>query len=135
MTDLSVLGDPIKKVAAGGYNVAALTQGGALYVWGAQPTKSQGRHQVFPDINGTPNYIEVDGDKDVTDIALGESHAIALTSDGCVYVIGANTNGQLGLGRNREAVDSWTKLDFELDIDREVVGVEAGPRSSFLMTS
>lgn len=82
-----------------------------------------------------PNFVEVDGDKDVEDIALGDSHAIALTTDGCVYIIGENTNGQLGLGKEMAVVDSWTKVEFQAAAGWEVVGVEAGPRSSFITTS
>lgn len=136
MTDLTALGEPIKRIAAGGYNAAALTESGALYIWGTLPTKSQGLHHVFPDISRIPNYVEVDGDKDVKDIALGESHAIALTTDGCVYVVGANINGQLGLGLDiSDTVDNWTRVDFPLPEGWEIATVAAGPRSSFIMTS
>lgn len=68
-------------------------------------------------------------------MAVGESHAIALTTDGCVYVIGGNTNGQLGLGMETGIVSSWTKVEFQATEGWEVVGVEAGPRSSFIITS
>ncbi|KAF4976161.1 hypothetical protein FZEAL_7139 [Fusarium zealandicum] len=134
--DLNDLGEPVKKVAAGGYTVAALTEGGGLYIWGADPTGSHILHQVFPGLSGIPNYVEVDGDKDVQDIALGESHAIALTTDGCVYVVGDNTNGQLGLGKDlKDPVESWLRIDFKVPLEREIVGVEAGPRSSFIITA
>lgn len=69
------------------------------------------------------------------DIALGESHGIALTADKCVYVIGSNANGQLGLGKDFGIAKSWLKLDFEVPSGWEVVGVEAGPRSSFILTA
>ncbi|KAM5350474.1 hypothetical protein ACJ41O_006979 [Fusarium nematophilum] len=136
VSDLSDLGEPVKKVAAGGYAVAALTEGGGLYLWGAQSTGSQGGHQAFGDLSGIPNYVEVDGDKDVQDVALGESHAIALTADGCLYVVGDNTNGQLGLDKDfKGPVESWLKIDFQVPQGWETVGVEAGPRSSFIVTA
>ncbi|UPK94990.1 hypothetical protein LCI18_005925 [Fusarium solani-melongenae] len=136
VSDLSDIGEPIKKVAAGGYTLAALTDGGGLYLWGMQSPGSQSRHQAFADLSGIPNYVEVDGDKDVQDIALGESHAIALTTDGCVYVVGDNTNGQLGLGSDSKSpVESWVKVPFIIPSGWDIVGVEAGPRSSFIVTA
>lgn len=136
VTDLSTLGEGIKKVAAGGYTIAALTETGALYIWGALPPLAQVRHHVFPDISRIPNYIQVDGEKDVMDVGLGEYHAIALTADGCVYVIGGNFNGQLGLGGDGpETAENWTKVDFKVRQGWEIIGVEAGERSSFIMTA
>ncbi|EFY92198.1 hypothetical protein MAC_01799 [Metarhizium acridum CQMa 102] len=77
-----------------------------------------------------------DGGKDVQDVALGDSHAIALTTDGTVYVIGRNDNGQLGL---RQGVDmvakTWTKVKLGVPDDCQVVGVAAGPKSSFILTA
>lgn len=136
VSDLSDIGEPIKMVAAGGYTLAALTEGGGLYLWGMQSPGSQSRHQAFADLSGIPNYVEVDGEKDVQDIALGESHAIALTTDGCVYVVGDNTNGQLGLGSDSKSpVESWLKVPFNSPQGWNIVGVEAGPRSSFIVTA
>ncbi|KAJ4228069.1 hypothetical protein NW759_004156 [Fusarium solani] len=136
VSDLSDIGEPIKKVAAGGYTLAALTEGGGLYLWGMQSPGSQSRHQAFTDLSGMPNYVEVDGEKDVQDIALGESHAIALTTDGCVYVVGDNTNGQLGLGSSfKSPVESWVKVPFITPPGWDIVGVEVGPRSSFIVTA
>ncbi|KAF7563099.1 hypothetical protein G7046_g1038 [Stylonectria norvegica] len=134
VTDLNDLEDPVTKVAAGGYIGAALTEGGGLYVWGAKPPGSHS-HQVFADISQTPNYVEVDGDKDVKDVSLGESHAIALTTDGCIYVVGKNDNGQLGLGEDTNIAETWAKVDFTITPGWKVVGVEAGPRSSFVTIS
>ncbi|CVK98404.1 uncharacterized protein FMAN_16162 [Fusarium mangiferae] len=133
--DLSDLGEPIKKIAAAGYTAAALTESGGLYLWGMAPPGSQCRHNVFQDISELPNYFEVDGDKDVQDIGLGESHAIALTTDGCVYIIGDNTNGQVGRGKDaQDPVSSWLKIDFTPPEGWAIIAVEAGPRSSFIVT-
>ncbi|KAF5630541.1 e3 ubiquitin ligase HERC6 [Fusarium sp. NRRL 52700] len=133
--DLSDLGEPIKKVAAAGYTAAALTESGGLYLWGMAAPGSQSRPSISQDISELPNYFEVDGDKDVQDIGLGESHAIALTTDGCIYVIGNNTNGQIGLGEDaQDPVSSWSKIDFTPPEGWAIVAVEAGPRSSFIVT-
>ncbi|KAG5747520.1 hypothetical protein H9Q69_003123 [Fusarium xylarioides] len=133
--DLRDLGEPIKKIAAAGYTAAALTESGGLYLWGMAAPGSHSRHNVFQDISELPNYFGVDGDKDVQDIGLGESHAIALTTDGCIYIIGSNTNGQISLGKDaQDPVSSWTKIDFTPPEGWVIVAVEAGPRSSFIVT-
>ena len=135
VSDLGDLGEPVKHVAAGGYTAAALTESGAVYAWGMPSIGSRHILGPFSSLSGTPNYIEIDGGKDIQDIALGESHAIALTTDGDVYVIGGNRNGQLGLGRSAATrIDSWTRVDPGLAAEHAVVGVAAGPRSSFVLT-
>lgn len=82
-----------------------------------------------------PNYTEVDGGKDVVDVALGEAHAIALTLDGLIYVIGENSNGQLGLGREIGRAETWTRVPFLVVDGYKIVGVAAGPRASFILTA
>ncbi|KAJ4013528.1 hypothetical protein NW752_007829 [Fusarium irregulare] len=133
--DLSDLGESIEKVSAGGYTLGALTDSGGLYLWGMKPPGSQSRYTAFIDLGPMPSYVEVDGEKDVQDFAIGEAHAIALTTDGCVYVIGDNTNGQIGLGKPVKQSALWSKIDFILPPDEEVVAIEAGPRASFIVTA
>ncbi|KAG9256638.1 regulator of chromosome condensation 1/beta-lactamase-inhibitor protein II [Emericellopsis atlantica] len=133
--DLDGLGEPVRKVAAGGYTVMALTQSGGLYAWGAQAPGSHRQQLPIAALNGVPNYVEVDGDVDIQDIAVGECHAITLSTEGEVFVLGGNRNGQLGLGQAAtDHVSSWTKLDIPLRENERVVGVFAGARSSFLLT-
>lgn len=130
------LGDPVRAVAAGGYTVAALSESGALYIWGMVPPGDASKQQAIAELNHIPNYIEVDGDKDVKDVAVGESHAIALTTDGHVYAIGHNDDGQLGLGKDTQSsLDSWTKVDLHLPPRHRAVSVAAGPRTSFILVS
>jgi regulator of chromosome condensation len=101
-----------------------------------KPPGSQSRRNVFSELNSIPNYVEVDGEKDVQDIAIGESHAIALTTDGCIYVVGDNTNGQIGLGKGeKDFIESWHKIDFIPHPGWGIVAVKAGPRSSFIVTA
>lgn len=83
-----------------------------------------------------PNYIEVDGGKDVQEVALGESHALVLTTDGCVYALGDNHNGQLGLGTEfRGMAEDWVNIGFIASDGQQVVSIGAGPRSSFIITA
>lgn len=130
------LGEPIRKVAAGGYTVAALTGSGSVYAWGLQSAGTHRRRQAIPGLTDMPNYVEVDGGKDVQDIAVGESHAVALTADGDVYVIGGNENGQLGMGKDFAGrAREWTRVKWDKPKGHHVVHVVAGPRSSFVLTT
>lgn len=136
MPDLASLGEPIKHVSAGGYSLAALTESGAIYIWGMPPRGSYHGRNAFATLSGIPNYTQVDDGKDVQDMAVGDSHAIALTADGSIYVMGENTNGQIGLGKfSGEGVQSWMKAILDVPSGHEAVGVAAGPRSSFVLTA
>ena len=131
------LEDPVKRISANGYVLAALTESGSVYIWGR---KSRGAHgwgaDFFEELSAIPNYCEVGEGLDVQDFALGDSHAIASTTDGDVYVIGANRNGQLGLGQSKDyVVREWTRIRLNLPTSHHVVSVAAGPRSSFIATA
>ncbi|KAH6603904.1 hypothetical protein Trco_007350 [Trichoderma cornu-damae] len=145
--DIVSADDPVKRVTAGGTAVAALTSSsGSVYVWGSTPSASskspssshaRRRGHAFQELSGIPNYTEIDNGKDVVDVALGEAHAIALTADGLIYVIGENHNGQLGLGRRAGVgrAETWINLPFRAAEGCKIVGVAAGPRASFILTA
>ncbi|KAF4585822.1 regulator of chromosome condensation (RCC1)-like protein [Ophiocordyceps camponoti-floridani] len=136
VTDLSGLGEPMKHISASGYTLAALTESGAMYVWGLPSRGLQRRSGAFPDLGRVPNYVEIDDGKDVLDMAVGDSHALALTIDGHIYVIGGNDNGQLGLGESdADGRQSWTRSAFQPPSGQRVIAVAAGPRSSFILTA
>ncbi|KJZ70375.1 hypothetical protein HIM_10219 [Hirsutella minnesotensis 3608] len=136
VADLASLGEPIKKVSAAGYTLAALTESGGLYLWGMTPHSSQDNRGSHLPVSRVPNYVEVDGDKDVLDMAIGDSHIISLTTDGCVYVIGGNSNGQIGLGKAFvDGVRIWKKVGLNLLDGQKAIGVAAGPRASFILTT
>lgn len=117
----------IKKISAAGYLVLALTEGCDLYVWGGHP----GRQALLEGLSSSPVPLVVE-EKDITDCGVGESHIIVLTSEGDVYSIGENASGQLGLPLKEAR--SWTKVPLCLRAGRVVCGVEAGWRTSFILT-
>ncbi|KAI1769632.1 RCC1/BLIP-II [Hypoxylon sp. FL1150] len=117
----------ISKISVAGYIILALTEGHDLYAWGGHP----GRPALVEDLSGEPMPIVVE-ESDIVDCAAGESHVIVLTSDGDVYVIGSNTNGQLGLPVDE--AKSWTKVPLRLGVGHAVSGVAAGHRTSFVLT-
>ncbi|OIW27395.1 RCC1/BLIP-II protein [Coniochaeta ligniaria NRRL 30616] len=116
----------ILKIAAGGYVIAALTDGGDLYCWGGHAA------QVPPirRLDGTPNLVDID-EQEISDVAVGDSHLIVLTEDDKVLVIGNNSNGQLGIDAKRAW--TWTQVELKLGEQSTVMAVRAGPKNSFLI--
>lgn len=117
---------PIVKIAAGGYTLAALTEGNDLYIWGGHP----GRKTFPTDLSDVPTPLDL-GDVDIADVAIGESHMLILTVSGCVLAIGSNSNGQLGA--LAESVESWTRVELNLPVGRRALHIAAGPRNSFVV--
>ncbi|KAI1201955.1 regulator of chromosome condensation 1/beta-lactamase-inhibitor protein II [Nemania serpens] len=115
----------IEKIAAGGYTILALTEGHDLYAWGGHPA----RRPVLT-ISGSPSPVDVE-ENDILDFSVGEAHIIVLSTGGDVYIIGDNTNGQLGLPSERAA--RWEKVPLTAPAEA-IVGVKAGHRSSFIVT-
>lgn len=51
-----------------------------------------------------PHPIKALAGKKVINVACGDTHSIAMTSDGSLYGFGRNLNGQLGLGSNTDVL-------------------------------
>jgi regulator of chromosome condensation len=118
----------ITKLATGGYLLMALTEGNDIYAWGGHPS----RPAVIEEVSGQPTPLIVE-DQDIVDCAVGESHAIVLTSEGEVYAVGNNTNGQLGLPVEKAA--SWTKVPLDSRPGSSISAIACGPRNSFLIVN
>ena len=80
----------------------AVTNDGDVYTWGCgwggRLGHGAGQEFVNPG-QGVPKKVE--GLCNVTDIAAGEVHALAVTGGGAVYSWGSNSSGQLGGGESR----------------------------------
>ena len=83
----------------------------------------------MPGLDGSPSPVVIE-ESDILDMAVGESHAVALTTENQVYVIGSNGNGQLGL--EVKSAETWTNVNLDLSEKQKAVGVAAGPRCSFI---
>ncbi|KAK8087024.1 RCC1/BLIP-II protein [Apiospora phragmitis] len=116
----------VKKLAAAGYLLMALTEGNDLYAWGGHP----GLPGFLDDISASPSPVVI-ADHDVADCALGQAHAIVLTTSGEVYTAGANGNGQLGI--TTETDSTWSRVPFLPGPDGTIISVACGPRNSFMI--
>jgi len=83
-----------------------------------------------------------DQEFDFLDVGVGFRHVIVLTTDERIFVIGANQNGQLGLGKEERSTENWMEVELASlrsgmatseDEVVEVVGVAAGDNASFVM--
>jgi len=95
----------IVKIAAGGEFSLALDAQGAVWAWGSNSTGQLGDgttttslvpKQVMKrsEVNGIESYGEPL--TDITEIAAGGSHALAIMNDGTIWAWGYNVFGQLG---------------------------------------
>ena len=89
----SLGGLSVVKVAAGGWRGGAVTEGGDAFLWGSNPpSETTGR----PPSNDGVEQLELPGDEDIVDIAIGDDHHLLLDGSGTVWATGSNGHGQLG---------------------------------------
>ncbi|KAL9047171.1 MAG: hypothetical protein Q9206_006875, partial [Seirophora lacunosa] len=102
-------GIPVRKIVAGSWMVAAVSEENDLYIWGhclpIPPTRkdyarlSTLLHAVNEEGQREEvHLVDVDGGADVADVAVGDEHVVVLTTEGAVWGFGSNEYGQLGLG-------------------------------------
>jgi alpha-tubulin suppressor-like RCC1 family protein len=74
----------------------ALRSAGRLWVWGSPNSGSLalGYYSAIP----VPSPVQVFGDNDWVDVAIGEYHTLAIKAAGSSWVTGGNDYGQLGTG-------------------------------------
>jgi alpha-tubulin suppressor-like RCC1 family protein len=104
-----------------------LTTGNDLYLWGGRP----GQVKICDELEDYPTPVDVEGN-DWMDVAVGQEHIIALSTNGDVWVIGEGGNGQLGLGDDTSTLRHWRKVDLNLG-GMKVSKVYAGYKNSFLL--
>ncbi len=93
-------GKTVTALAAGNQHSLALCSDGTVAAWGANNNGQLGDNSTFPHsvpvaVNTTSGTSAIFG-RVVTSLAAGDSHSIALCSDGTVVAWGANNYGQLG---------------------------------------
>jgi len=97
----ALIGKTITRVAAGGSHSIALASDGTVYTWGRNNYGQLGNeNNTNSSVPVAVNTSGVLSGKTITKVAAGDSHTIALASDGTVYTWGYNGLGQLGNGNN-----------------------------------
>ncbi|NLA76680.1 MAG: hypothetical protein GX851_02420, partial [Clostridiales bacterium] len=94
----SLAGKSVTQIAAGGSFAMALCSDGTVYAAGYNLLYQLGLGDN--ESRNTFTQVTALAGKDVTQIAAGDNHALALCSDGTVYASGSNSYGQYGLGNN-----------------------------------
>ncbi|MEU8543495.1 Ig-like domain repeat protein [Streptomyces sp. NPDC048717] len=85
-------------IAAGRYHSLAVTSDGRVFAWGYNYWGQLGNGTTGVEPNPTPVETDLPAGIEATAVAAGDSHSLALTSDGRVLGWGADYNGQLGDG-------------------------------------
>jgi alpha-tubulin suppressor-like RCC1 family protein len=88
----------ITAVAAGGNHSLALDSNGTVWAWGSNLQGQLGLGEVTPKIGQLIFAEQVTSLVNITRIAAGGSHSLAMSSDGTVWSWGLNRFGQLGQG-------------------------------------
>ncbi|KAI4730147.1 RCC1/BLIP-II protein [Aureobasidium sp. EXF-10728] len=130
----SLAGIQIKKVASDGWMTAALSQDGAVYLFGTGTPGTQNSLSCLAELDSTGAAlvdIEEKGEPlDLLDVAVGDGHVLLLTQEGRVFTAGDNRNGQLGLGPKASTyIKDWREVI--IPDHRRCAAIFAGPKSSF----
>lgn len=143
VTDDGVLDDKeVIDVSTLGDHSLALTQDGKVYSWGAGKYGQLGND----DTENADRPVAVDdsdvlADKEITAVAAGGRHSLALDTNGDIYAWGQGSFGQLGDGAKHDGEDSEAsslvpvRVEKGEDLAREtVVAISAGGNHSLALT-
>lgn len=116
-----------------GWLASALSEDGALYLWGASMPGEDGVIKCLHEAGtGEVALVDIQPEDstepvDVISADIGRNHVAVVSSDGQLFVVGDNNNGQLGLGQNKPFVEDWTQVPTLHSLQR----VTAGPKATF----
>ena len=105
-----------------------LTHDGGVFTWGFSAFGQLGHGNTADQT--VPKRVE--GLTNVTDIAAGSSHNLAVGEGGTVYTWGHNNHGQLGLGDHGHGTQR--NVPTAVPGMNEVVAVAAGSSHSFALS-
>jgi hypothetical protein len=120
-----------------GWLASALSEDGALYLWGTPMPGEDGVISCLNDAGpGEVALVEIMPETnaepvDIMSAAIGRNHVSVVTDGGHLFVVGDNGNGQLGLGRERPFVEEWTQVPSLRGLQQVV----AGPKATFVLYS
>jgi alpha-tubulin suppressor-like RCC1 family protein len=121
----------ITKISAGGWLAAALSEDGALYLWGASTPGRDGQLDMLRGLEPDELALVVlpnAEDQDILDFSVGENHIVVVIRGGHVFVAGENKDGQLGSSTSNAFCPDWVRIQ-QFDRARAVM---CGPKCSFV---
>ena len=94
-----------KQVSSGGYHTAAIKTDGTLWVWGQNDSGQLGNNTVNNILTPITTFS---GGTNWKEVACGQTHTIAIKTDGTLWTWGASFFG--GLGNNDSATNRCTPV-------------------------
>lgn len=117
-----------------GWLASALSEDGALYLWGTTtPGEDEGSINCLEEAGaGEVALVDIlagpDAEPaDIIGACVGRNHVAVVTDAGQLYMVGDNSNGQLGLPSDQSFVGDWTQVHSLRNVQR----VYAGPKATF----
>jgi alpha-tubulin suppressor-like RCC1 family protein len=123
----------IVSVAAGTYHSVALDSTGKLWATGKNKYGELGLGNYDNQTSFQPVTSDSISNKNITSIAAGEQHSLAVTSDGKLWASGLNNYGQLGLGNILDQ-NSFQHVTISA-LSSKIVSIAAGWHNSFALDS
>ncbi|KAI9680027.1 MAG: hypothetical protein M1817_005043 [Caeruleum heppii] len=136
----------IRKIVAGDWMAAAVTEEQDLYLWGETGTpclddlriNDLPRHFRVAHEGVEVRKVEVGNGAKIADVAIGTGHVVVLTVDGRLFAAGDGVCGELGIGPRvfslpEEYAQDWIELAFETPLDKRLCGVFCGPSNTFAL--
>lgn len=117
------------KISAGPSSAAAVTASGTVYLWGRNASGQLGTSSVAKLLPFSPTSLT-----SCAEIALGESHSVALLSDGSIKNAGLNDKGQFGVGTTYDALCEFFRA-ANLTSPKPIVDVAAGTQHTVALSA
>ncbi|WP_018220297.1 RCC1 domain-containing protein [Salinispora pacifica] len=124
------VGAEVTAIVAGDDHSLALTSTGAVLAWGQNDQGELGDGTMTN--RTTPVAVSLPVGAEVTAIAGGNNHSLALTSTGTILAWGSNFGGQLGDGT---IIDRSTPVDVNLPVGVTITAIAAHGDHSLALTS
>ncbi|XP_031491759.1 ultraviolet-B receptor UVR8 isoform X2 [Nymphaea colorata] len=98
--EVAGFGEKVVKISAGYRHSAAITDDGALYMWGDNSSGQLGLGKKAKNIVAIPSIVDSLNGFHMEMVALGSEHSVAITENGDMLSWGAGGSGQLGHGHH-----------------------------------
>ncbi|KAK6473183.1 regulator of chromosome condensation-like [Huso huso] len=127
---LVTLPEKTVQVEAGGMHTVCLSQSGKVYTFGCNDEGALGRDTSEEGSEMVPGKVELE--KRIVQVSAGDSHTVALSENGVVYIWGSfrDNNGVIGL------LEAWAKCTApkQLHTAEPILSIKSGNDHLVLLT-